>query len=36
MKLALKQLDILKFPRYLIIQINRFKNGPSGTKQKNS
>jgi ubiquitin C-terminal hydrolase len=34
MKLANKQLQVLRFPKYLILHLNRFKNGAKG-KVKN-
>lgn len=35
MRLALKQLHISKYPKYLILQLSRFKNGQNGKVKNN-
>lgn len=35
MRLALKQLHISKYPRFLVVQLSRFKNGANGKIKNN-
>lgn len=35
MRLAFKQIEIISYPKYLLFQLNRFKNGANGKIKNN-